>query len=190
MTLRRPYCLKFGAIFPAATIWAVAQPRGVPALVPVPSLPHQPLADPPWCLVQLWCAHQVSAHAVTPGALWRALRCAVVHCGDHSVVCTPLVRALWPGNWSGVLGCGMPLVALDPTTVLERTIVYIVRINYGVLEFYMHCILGWEKTPGTLIGLHESMQNSGKKYSLGAIEVLHRVRPHVGFGRARMIAGP
>ena len=39
-----------------------------------------------------------------------------------------------------MLGCGMPLVALDPTSVLERTIVYIlniVRIKYGVLKFWV-----------------------------------------------------
>ena len=97
------------------TIWAVNDPRGVPALVLVPINPW----PTPLVLVQLWwCAeHQVGAH---PGALH----------GIHCTVCTPL-RALWPGNWSGVFGCGiLPLVALDPPTILERTIVYIVHSTF------------------------------------------------------------
>ena len=40
-----------------------------------------------------------------------------------------------------MFGCGiLPLVALDPPTILERTIVYIVHLNDGVKKCYIHCM--------------------------------------------------
>ena len=178
------------------TIWAVAPPRGVPTLVLVPSLPHQPLADPPWCLVQLWCPRTKSVQVlVYCAALWSPQCgvhwCTVVLCGVYW--CTVVLCGVHPSSarfvtWELVWGAWVryalsrfrPYFSLRKNNSIHST-------HISLCPRILHALLTWvRKDPRKT----DWVAWINVKIFMGAIKVLHRVRPHVGFGRARMIAGP